>query len=285
MKKLLTLFLIAAAAISATAQSFNVTGKVLDAETKEGEIGAILQFFTTGTEKPIAFTSASDDGSFVIKLKGGKEYRILASNLGRKSVEKTFKIEKADVDLGEILMENDANQLAAASVTAQKTLVKMEVDKMTYNVSEDVDSKSSTVLDMLRKVPMVTVDAQDNITVNGSSNFLVTVDGKPNQMLTKNASMVFKMMPAAAVKNIEVITNPGVKYDAEGVGGVLNLVTEAGSNGGGSGSSVTEGTYGTLSLNAGNKQSTLGSSGGASHARRALTPRASPHNRRPCAFG
>ncbi len=258
MKKLLTLFLIAAAAISATAQSFNVTGKVLDAETKEGEIGAILQFFTTGTEKPIAFTSASDDGSFAIKLKGGKEYRILASNLGRKSVEKTFKIEKADVDLGEILMENDANQLAAASVTAQKTLVKMEVDKMTYNVSEDVDSKSSTVLDMLRKVPMVTVDAQDNITVNGSSNFLVTVDGKPNQMLTKNASMVFKMMPAAAVKNIEVITNPGVKYDAEGVGGVLNLVTEAGSNGGGSGSSVTEGTYGTLSLNAGNKQSTLG---------------------------
>ena len=86
MKKLLTLFLIAAAAISATAQSFNVTGKVLDAETKEGEIGAILQFFTTGTEKPIAFTSASDDGSFAIKLKGGKEYRILASNLGRKSV-------------------------------------------------------------------------------------------------------------------------------------------------------------------------------------------------------
>ena len=79
---------------------------------------------------------------------------------------------------------------------------------------------------MLRKVPMVTVDGNDNITVNGSSSFKVYVDGKPNVMMSSNPSAIFKNMPASAVKNIEVITNPGVKYDAEGVGGVLNLVMD-----------------------------------------------------------
>ena len=71
---------------------------------------------------------------------------------------------------------------------------------------------------------MVTVDGQDNISVNGSSSFKVYVDGKPNVMFSSNPSMIFKNMPATAVKNIEVITNPGAKYDAEGAAGVLNIV-------------------------------------------------------------
>jgi outer membrane receptor protein involved in Fe transport len=117
-----------------------------------------------------------------------------------------------------------AKELDGVEVVHQKRLVKMEVDKMTYKVSEDEDSKSYTVLDMLRKVPMVTVDGQDNITVNGSSSFKVYVDGLPNVMFSSNPSMIFKSMPASAVKSIEVITNPGAKYDAEGAAGVLNIV-------------------------------------------------------------
>lgn len=97
--------------------------------------------------------------------------------------------------------------LDAVTVVASKPLVKMETDKMTYNVEQDADAKASTVLDMLRKVPMVTVDGQDNITVNGSSSFKVYVDGKPNPMFSANPSQIFKAMPANMVKNIEVITN------------------------------------------------------------------------------
>ncbi|MBQ9185459.1 MAG: TonB-dependent receptor [Bacteroidales bacterium] len=242
--------------VAASAQQVNVKGRVLDKETGDGEVGAIVQFIDPSANKAIAFTSADENGAFAQKLKGGKEYRILISNLGRKNIEKAFQLGQTELDLGDFLIENDATELNAASVTAQKLLVKMEVDKMTYNVSEDTDSKSATVLDMLRKVPMVTVDAQDNITVNGSSSFLVTVDGKPNQMLTKNASTVFKMMPASAIKNIEVITNPGVKYDAEGVGGVLNLTTEQGAAGGGS--AVADGQFGSLSLNTGTHNSNVG---------------------------
>ena len=139
----------------------------------------------------------------------------------------------------------DTLSLEGSAVVAQKTLVKMDTDKVTYKVEDDVDAKTSAVLDMLRKVPMVSVDAQDNITVNGSSSFQVYVDGMPNQMLSANPSQILKMMPATAVKHVEVITNPGARYDAEGVGGVINLITGLKKE---EGKALTEGQYGSVTL-------------------------------------
>ena len=149
----------------------------------------------------------------------------------------------------------DTIALDGSAVVAQKILVKMDADRVTYKVEDDIDAKTSTVLDMLRKVPMVSVDAQDNITVNGSSSFQVYVDGMPNQMLSANPSQILKMMPATAVKHIEVITNPGVKYDAEGVGGVINLITGLQKE---DGKSLAEGQYGSVTL----QGSTKGYGGG-----------------------
>lgn len=143
--------------------------------------------------------------------------------------------------------------LDAVTVVASKPLVKMETDKMTYNVEQDADAKASTVLDMLRKVPMVTVDGQDNITVNGSSSFKVYVDGKPNPMFSANPSQIFKAMPANMVKNIEVITNPGAKYDAEGTGGVLNIVLNKQTLGGAGSSDLSNGYNGNISAATGNQ--------------------------------
>ena len=132
-----------------------------------------------------------------------------------------------------------SKELDGVEVVHQKRLVKMEVDKMTYKVSEDEDSKSYTVLDMLRKVPMV------------------TVDGLPNVMFSSNPSMVFKSMPASAVKSIEVVTNPGAKYDAEGAAGVLNIVMNKveGPQGTAGGSAPSMNGYnGTVRASAGNRQ-------------------------------
>ena len=144
-----------------------------------------------------------------------------------------------------------SKELDGVEVVHQKRLVKMEVDKMTYKVSEDEDSKSYTVLDMLRKVPMVTVDGQDNITVNGSSSFKVYVDGMPNVMFSSNPSMIFKSMPASAVKSIEVMTNPGAKYDAEGAAGILNIVMNKQDA---KGTQSMNGYNGTVRATAGNRQ-------------------------------
>lgn len=230
--------------VSAFAQRTVVTGAVKDSLTNEGEVSAILQFYKAGTEKAIAFTTTDVDGNFAQALTGEGEYKVVFSNMGRMDAYKSFILSGQDtLDIGVILARDDVRTLKSSKVTAQRVLVKMDVDKMTYNVEEDVDSKTSTVLDMLRKVPMVTVDGQDNISVNGSSSFQVTVDGKPSQMFSSNPSQIFKMMPASAVKNIEVITNPGVKYDAEGVGGVLNITTNREATGG---ASVADGLYGTI---------------------------------------
>ena len=116
-------------------------------------------------------------------------------------------------------------ELQGVEVVKQKALVKSDIDKITYNIEDDPDSKSNTVLEMLRKVPMVTVDGEDNIQVNGSSSFKVYVNSKPNQMMSNNPKEVLKSMPASSIKRIEVITNPGPKYDAEGVGGIINIIT------------------------------------------------------------
>lgn len=118
-----------------------------------------------------------------------------------------------------------SKDLEAVTVVAKKPLVKTDIDKLTYDVESDPESKTNNILEMLRKVPMVTVDGQDNIKVNNSSSFKVYVNGKPNNMMSNNPSEVLKSMPANTIKKIEVITNPGPKYDAEGVGGILNIIT------------------------------------------------------------
>lgn len=141
--------------------------------------------------------------------------------------------------------EEKKDSLKAAGVVAQRTLVKLQADKLTYDVEHDPDSQSMTVLQMLRKVPMVTVGADDKITVNGSSSFKVYVDGRPDRMLSTDPSRLFKMMPASNIKRIEVVTNPGAKYDAEGVGGVLELKTTSGS-----GRAPADGIYGTTTAEA-----------------------------------
>lgn len=118
-----------------------------------------------------------------------------------------------------------SKDLDAVTVVAKKPLVKTDIDKLSYDVESDPESKTNNILEMLRKVPMVTVDGQDNIKVNNSSSFKVYVNGKPNNMMSNNPSEVLKSMPANTIKKIEVITNPGPKYDAEGVGGILNIIT------------------------------------------------------------
>jgi len=115
--------------------------------------------------------------------------------------------------------------LKGVTVVAQKPLFKKEADKLIYDVESDPDSKTKNMIEMLRKVPLVTVDAEENIEVNGSSKFKVYVNGKPNNMMSNNPKDVLRSMPASSIKKIEVITNPGAKYDAEGVKGILNIIT------------------------------------------------------------
>lgn len=115
-------------------------------------------------------------------------------------------------------------ELEGVTVKAQRQLIKQDIDRIGYDVQADEESKTQTVLDMLRKVPMVTVDGEDNIKVKGNSSFKIYKNGHLDPSLTQNAKEILKSMPASMVKRIEVITDPGAREDAEGVNAILNIV-------------------------------------------------------------
>ena len=213
---------------AAGGDGFTVKGLVVDLITGEGEPYATVRVEKAGVPgEAVKMLVTKSDGSFTVSLADKGKYRLTVSSMGRADIVKDFTLEagKPAVDLGKMPIHDAANVLAGVEVTAQKPLVTADIDKIGYDVESDPDSKTNTVMEMLRKVPMVTVDGEDNIQVNGSSSFKVYVNGRPNNMMSNNPKEVLKSMPANTIKKIEVITNPGPKYDAEGVGGILNIVT------------------------------------------------------------
>ena len=254
MKQFRTLFVMTLMSLSSVAMAqTTVKGMLMDETLRESEPFATVRVFKAGkTEKPVAMFLTDENGQFSQEVKGKGKFDIVFSSIGKEDLKMTITLgQENPLNLDTLYIKESATMLKGVEIVAQKPLVKMEVDKMSYNVAEDEDSKSNTVLDMLRKVPMVTVDGQDNITVNGSSSFKVYVDGMPNVMFSSNPSMVFKSMPATAVKSIEVLTNPGAKYDAEGAAGVLNIVMNKQNP---QAAQSLNGYNGTLRASAGNKQ-------------------------------
>ncbi|MDE6010491.1 MAG: TonB-dependent receptor [Muribaculaceae bacterium] len=122
-------------------------------------------------------------------------------------------------------LTDEVTELDDLVVTATPALVQSDGAKLTYNVSEDPDSKTQSTLDILRKVPGVTVDAQENVKVNGQSSFKIFLNGKEDPMLSGDVKTILKSTPASTIQKIEVISEPGAKYEAEGAGGILNIVT------------------------------------------------------------
>ena len=253
MKKILfAIAMMLTMAMPTLAQQTTVKGVLMDQTLGEPEPFATVRVFREGKkDKPVAMFLTDEKGNFKETVKGKGRFDIVFSSVGKEDLKKSISLESNGVlNLDTLFIKDNATTLKGVEIVAQKPLVKMDVDKMSYNVAEDEDAKSNTVLDMLRKVPMVTVDGQDNITVNGSSSFKVYVDGMPNVMFSSNPSMIFKSMPATAVKSIEVMTNPGAKYDAEGAAGVLNIVMNKQSP---QAAQSMNGYNGTLRASAGNK--------------------------------
>lgn len=142
------------------------------------------------------------------------------------SAQSSPQLTEAQIDSLEQAAYGNIQDLREIVVTADSPLVKVEGRQITYDVDQDPSAAGESVLDMLRKVPMVSVDGQDNIQLKGESGFKIYVNGRPDPTLSENASAIFKAMPASAVSKVEVIADPGAKYDAEGTAGIINIITE-----------------------------------------------------------
>lgn len=129
-------------------------------------------------------------------------------------------------DLGTVLMKSQSNVLKEVKITDYKSLVQQRPDGIVYLADNDATNKGASADEVLRKVPMVTVDMDDNLALRGNGNVKVLVDGKPSTVIAASVSDVLKQIPADNIKSIEVITSPGAKYDAEGSAGVINIITK-----------------------------------------------------------
>ena len=140
--------------------------------------------------------------------------------------------------------------IKAAAVTVRRDLVTADADKLTYNVQADPKAEGSNLIDILRNVPMLSINGEDKVLLNGSTDYKVLVNGRPTGMIARNFDQLIKTIPASSIKEIQVITNPPVKYDAEGIGGIINIVMARRLKSGYSGSLSAQG--GTLGMAGGN---------------------------------
>lgn len=225
-------FLMAGTVILSIPSTFSadyfVSGRVTALADNETCPGASYKIYlTTDTITPIIFNVTDDDGLFKQALPSSGDYFMKVEYTGMRTniIDFSLTPSQPTIDLGTISLTPDDETLQEVVVIAKKKLIESDGATLTYNVEEDPEASINNTIEMLRKVPMVTVDAEDNIKVNGNSNFKILVNGKEDPMLSGDVKTVLKAMPAATIKKIEVITEPGAKYDAEGTGGILNIIT------------------------------------------------------------
>ncbi len=225
--KRLTLFLlllVAATGINAmeqTTKKFTIQGIAYDSVKNEAVAYATVLLMTDNEEPKLVTSSYTDEkGAFKFAAPQG-DYVIKLNYVGFAPFEEKFRLTEPK-DFGQIIM-GEAIQIAAATVVAK--LITSDVDKTTYNTAADPEAPALTALEMMRKVPMLTVDGEDNLRLKGETNYKILVNGKSSTLMSSNYKDVLRSMPAGSIKSIEVITNPPAKYDAEGIGGIINIIT------------------------------------------------------------
>ncbi|MGZ3945786.1 MAG: carboxypeptidase-like regulatory domain-containing protein, partial [Mucilaginibacter sp.] len=207
------------------APTVTIQGSVIDSSANKPVGFATVALQNAKTHQAIKSGLTKDDGSFSLKTTSTGPFELAVVFVGYKS--KVIPVNgSSDVSIGKILLQPSSNQLQEVSVTAAKPLMKQEVDRITYDIQADPDSKALSVLDMMRKVPLLSVDGNDNIQLKGSGNYKILINGKESALVAKNPSDILKSMPATNVERIEVITTPPAKYDAEGLAGIINIVTK-----------------------------------------------------------
>lgn len=224
----LTLLLVSTTAFSQVSlKKVNLSGKIIDKETSVPVEFAVITISKSDTKKVVNGGTADANGNFIIELNNGN-YDIKFEFPGYKTQEKLNQNISVDTNLGNILLEAESNQIETVVIRGEKTTVDIKLDKKVYNVGQDLMVKGGTVSDVLDNIPSVAVDVEGNISLRGNESVRVLIDGKPSTAI--NVADALRMLPADAVDKVEVITNPSARYDAEGGGGILNIILKKGKN-------------------------------------------------------
>ncbi|MEO7211424.1 TonB-dependent receptor [Mucilaginibacter sp.] len=218
-------FLCAVSFAQTSQPTITVKGIVIDSAVNKPLGYVTIALSDIATNAPVKSSLSKDDGSFEFGNLPAKAYKLSLISVGYKT--NVIELKSAGtVNLGRLMMAPSSHQLKEVSVTADRPLMKQEVDRLSYDVLADPESKTLTALDMIRKVPLLSVDANDAIKLRGSGNYKILLNGKESAIMARNPSDILKAMPGANIIKIEVITTPPAKYDAEGLAGIINIITK-----------------------------------------------------------
>ena len=221
-------------------KNIKITGRIIEKVSKQPLEYATITFLIPNNPKPVAGGITNPKGEFDIEIKPGI-YDIKIEFISFKSTEFKQRNLKSSTSLGLISLEEDANQLSEVVIRTEKTTVEIKLDKKVYNVGSDLMVKGGTVSDVLDNIPSVSVDVEGNVSLRGNDNVRVLIDGKPSNAI--NIAEALRLIPADAIDKVEVITNPSARYDAEGGGGLLNIILKKGKNQGLNGTFIASTGY------------------------------------------
>ena len=222
------------------AKKIKISGKVVEKTTKQPLEYATVTFLLADNPKPVAGGITNAKGEFDIEVNAGI-YDIKIEFISFKVFEIKQKNLKSSTTLGMISLQEDANQLNEVVIRTERTTVEIKLDKKVYNVGSDLMVKGGTVSDVLDNIPSVSVDVEGNVSLRGNDNVRILVDGKPTTAI--NIAEALRLIPADAIEKVEVITNPSARYDAEGGGGLLNIILKKGKNQGLNGTFIASTGY------------------------------------------
>ena len=205
-----------------------VTGTVTDAATGKPVSYATVAVLETGTGKVVNGGVCGDDGKFVLPGIPAGTYTVQVSFLGYKNEERPGVAVPAGgmLNLGTVALAASAQKLDEVVVTGQKAIIEERVDRTVYNAENDQTTRGGDATDVLKRVPMLSVDLDGNVSLRGSSSIRVLINNKPSSIAASSIADALKQIPADQIKTVEVITSPSAKYDAEGSGGIINIITK-----------------------------------------------------------
>ncbi|MEM6297261.1 MAG: TonB-dependent receptor, partial [Bacteroidota bacterium] len=222
-----------------------ITGTITDSTSSE-----LLPFVTivlqdVQTKKNIAGGITDEEGNFKLQDVPTGKYNLMLSFIGYQS--KTIPLEttlkKPDADLGTILLTSSSVELGEVVIEGERELVEARIDKLVYNAKDDVANMGGDAADVLRRAPLLNVDIEGNVSLRGSSNVQILINGKPSTILASSPADALRIIPADQIERVEVITRPSAKYDGEGTAGIVNIITKK---------KNAEGLAGNINLTAGN---------------------------------
>jgi len=226
-----------------------IEGMIVDSLTNEAVGFATVSLRKAGSDKILNGELTEDNGSFKLSEIVTGKYDITISFLGyedRKLANVETTLKKPDLDLGKILLVPSSVLLEGVEITEERALIENKVDKIVFNAENDASIAGGDATEVLRKVPLLSVDLDGNVSLRGSQNVQILINGKPSGMFASNKADALKMFPADQIKKVEVITSPSAKFDGEGSSGIINIITKR---------AELNGVAGSVNASVGNRQS------------------------------